>query len=145
MAPVLKNNHTAIQQFQQRLLSESNRVLVYEDQNLQQKAKSVVPIENLRRLARQACTSTCELELKDALLVELINWFKHDFFSWFDAGRCSLCDQNMIHNGMGNPTQEEIRFNAQRIELYSCPSCGTTDRFPRYNDPGINFFLNYLL
>lgn len=35
---------------------------------------------------------------------------------------------------MGQPTAEDLRWGASRVELYGCNLCGTVTRFPRYND-----------
>ena len=120
--------------FQQQLDIESKRVLVYERVDLQLKARACVPLDQLMQKAREQ--STCELELRDMLLVELLNWFKQDFFSWFNTAHCNACNVAMIHNGLENPTREDLFFGAERVESYKCAACGKTDRFPRYNDPG---------
>ena len=120
--------------FQQQLDIASKRVLVYERVDLQLKARSCVPLDQLMQKAREQ--STCELELRDMLLVELLNWFKQDFFSWFNTAHCNACNVAMIHNGLENPTREDLFFGAERVESYKCAACGKTDRFPRYNDPG---------
>ena len=35
---------------------------------------------------------------------------------------------------MGQPTAEDLRWGASRVELYKCDLCGIITRFPRYND-----------
>ena len=37
---------------------------------------------------------------------------------------------------MGSPSPDDLAFDAGRVELYRCPACHHTTRFPRYNDPG---------
>jgi len=36
---------------------------------------------------------------------------------------------------MANPTEDELRYGARRVEHYLCEGCGSFVRFPRYNDP----------
>uniref|UniRef100_A0A0D9WZ40 Transglutaminase-like domain-containing protein n=1 Tax=Leersia perrieri TaxID=77586 RepID=A0A0D9WZ40_9ORYZ len=36
---------------------------------------------------------------------------------------------------MGTPLPSEIKFGANRVEIYRCNYCSGTTRFPRYNDP----------
>nr|CAG4650162.1 EOG090X06HD [Sida crystallina] len=122
--------------FHQRLSTESKRVLIYENRQLQERAKSCIPLSALTIEARRECASDCPSEFKDSLLVRLLNWFKNNFFTWFDSAKCPRCEQQMAPNGVGTPTRDDLMYGAQTIELYRCQSCGGTERFPRYNDPG---------
>ena len=126
-------------EFLQRLTINSRHVLTYENIELQAKAKNCVPLPDLLSRVKRNCTSDESTDTKlfrDLLLLELLNWFKNDFFTWFDASHCVICDKPMQGIGPGVPSAEELSYGASRVELYKCSSCGATDRFPRYNDPG---------
>lgn len=126
-------------EFLQRLSSNSRHVFKYENAELQDKAKACVPLTDLLVRAQQNCSSDpkADTELfRDALLIELLSWFKNSYFSWFDAATCSTCNTDMQSVGLGVPSAEDVRYGANRVENYKCSSCGATDRFPRYNDPG---------
>ena len=125
--------------FRNRIGTESQRVLVYEDLQLQAKAKRCVPLSILTTKAQENYSSDPNIDLKDALLIELLEWFKQDFFTWFDAPSCSSCECDMTPSGMTPPSPEDIKFGAHRVELYRCQSCNSVERFPRYNDPGTQF------
>lgn len=125
-----------IQEFSQRLISTSRHVSVYENPSLQTKAKAIVPLSELLSRAKERCQLNETQHLRDALLVELLDWFKNDFFSWFDAASCRICEKPMDGKGNGVPTAEEVRHGAHRVELYQCAICQATERFPRYNNPG---------
>lgn len=130
------------EEFNQRLVINSRHVLVYENPALQAKAKASVPLNELLSKAKNQCHSTDSQVLRDALLIELLNWFKNEFFSWFDAAHCQVCNVSMQNRGNGVPTSEDVRYGANRVESYLCGTCGATDRFPRYNDPGNLFILH---
>ena len=127
--------------FRNRIATESQRVLIYEDTQLQAKAKLCIPLSTLVAKAEENCStnSNRDKDLKDALLIELLGWFKQDFFTWFDAPCCGSCQQNMTAIGMADPNPEDIKYEAFRVEKYRCRTCNTTDKFPRYNDPGSYF------
>eukprot|EP00891_Asterochloris_glomerata_P000523 jgi/Astpho2/523/e_gw1.00011.216.1_t len=77
---------------------------------------------------------------KDALANELLQWFKHCFFTWASQGsplpKCSRCGSDHTQaSGATQPNAEERADGAGRCELHQCHGCGYTTRFPRYNDP----------
>ncbi|RVE66659.1 hypothetical protein OJAV_G00109890 [Oryzias javanicus] len=97
------------------LQSNFQHVLQYESPELQQKARSVIPHQELAdaagrglKQAREADPG-CKLGAEDFLVLELLRWFKQDFFSWVD---CLL-----------------------RVENHFCQTCQLSTRFPRYNNP----------
>ena len=70
--------------------------------------------------------------------MELLYWFKNDFFTWCNKPKCSQChnDQdNMISIGTEISSEEEQRWLASRTEVYQCIECDLIARFPRYNSP----------
>ena len=70
-------------------------------------------------------------------LVHLLKWFKKDFFKWCNAPPCDTCGSgNCQPRGSGVPTEDERRWGAHRVEVYSCQQCSNNNvRFPRFNDP----------
>ncbi|KAK3866513.1 hypothetical protein Pcinc_027958 [Petrolisthes cinctipes] len=129
---------------QERLSSELQRVAVYESTGLQQKAREVMPVQRLHQLARDKMAAVnkdlqegaTELDFQDCVLMELLKWFKEEFFRWFDAPTCTQCQRKMTACGTQSPSQEDLIWAASRVELYSCKDCGTYDKFVRYNNPG---------
>ena len=63
-------------------------VLQYEDQLLQALALSVMPLDRLTKSAEDAAALSRTLReqpaqtAEDSLAQELLNWFKHEFFTW---------------------------------------------------------------
>ena len=117
---------------------------MYEDSSLQQKARFCMPLDQLRENARKQCgaynqtysTPPSEaIDMKDLLLLELLAWFKHDFFHWVDAPKCEGCGGATHGEGSAEPTHEELEWGAVRVENYQCDACGRHTRFPRYNHP----------
>lgn len=58
------------------------------------------------------------------------------FFHWMDKPMCTDCGIKTESNGLTQPTAEERKWEAGRVEAYKCPNCGREERFPRYNHPG---------
>ncbi|KAG6457177.1 hypothetical protein O3G_MSEX010152 [Manduca sexta] len=121
-----------------------NNMLVYEDEELQSLAREHIPLVTLQLMAldrmreQQKKIKTGEIKGHDlsfdiALLMELMGWFKHKYFSWVDQPPCEIC---------GGPTKyvksTSMKINDEtcRVEMYKCSRCpvGVT-RFPRHNSP----------
>jgi peptide-N4-(N-acetyl-beta-glucosaminyl)asparagine amidase len=122
----------------------------YYDPRVQEKVRSFVPWESMTRNASMKAMSlsstsrgkseTPFLDARDLFIVELVDWFKNSFFSWFnksicDNSYCPLRGVEMESIGSGQPNHEDLAYGASRIELYQCASCKKESRFPRYNHP----------
>ncbi|XP_061174009.1 peptide-N(4)-(N-acetyl-beta-glucosaminyl)asparagine amidase-like [Saccostrea echinata] len=124
---------------------ESNlvHVLLYEDPRLQQKARLVIPLETqkkeahdkLEAIKKEDSSALASIDFRDLMLLGLLSWFKNSFFTWVDAPKCDGCGGETSNVGMVEPTPEEIRWQANRVENYKCNQCQRFVRFPRYNHP----------
>jgi len=79
----------------------------YENTSAQQKALSVMPVESLKKNARNKFEATKVRDktvsddlLSDILLLEMKEWFKTDFFSWVDSPSCPSCNYPTQSGGM---------------------------------------------
>ncbi|XP_069770107.1 peptide-N(4)-(N-acetyl-beta-glucosaminyl)asparagine amidase [Narcine bancroftii] len=114
-------------------------VLMYEDTRLQQKALACIPIRELRERADEKLLSATKLDpgttvnLEDFLLLELLQWFKEDFFQWVDSLPCDKCGEVTESSGSLPPSSEDQRWGAERVENHFCHKCHISNRFPRYN------------
>ncbi|KAM4631215.1 peptide-N(4)-(N-acetyl-beta-glucosaminyl)asparagine amidase [Polymixia lowei] len=123
------------------LQSNFQHVMVYENLELQQKARNYVPHQELTSVAieklKQAreADPECKLEMEDFLVLELLSWFKRDFFSWVDCLPCSHCGGLTQTSGSLTPSADDLRWGAQRVESHYCQTCQISTRFPRYNNP----------
>lgn len=123
--------------FLSRLLETRKQVFSYEDLSLRTKARACVPFENLVMQAKSKCPEKADNKLfRDLFLIELLEWFKQDFFKWFSSAYCNSCNQPMVSNGYCTPNNEDLKYGAKTVESYTCKLCGAVERFPRYNDPG---------
>lgn len=122
-------------------------VAAYEDQRLQLKALQTMPVRQLQEEAAETLQQLKEvdsqtgdngksLDIKDCLVLSLLKWFKNSFFRWVDAPACSRCGGKTSFHGNDVPTPEDLRFEGNRVEQYTCDVCGEFTRFVRYNDPG---------
>uniref|UniRef100_A0A8C3G5Z2 Peptide-N(4)-(N-acetyl-beta-glucosaminyl)asparagine amidase n=1 Tax=Cyclopterus lumpus TaxID=8103 RepID=A0A8C3G5Z2_CYCLU len=123
------------------LQSNFQHVMLYENPELQQKARSHIPHQQLSYAAEHKLKEAkeadpeCKLGIEDFLVLELLRWFKQDFFSWVDCLPCSQC-KGPTHNALPlSATPDDIRWGAQRVENHYCQNCQLSTRFPRYNNP----------
>uniref|UniRef100_A0A7N6AQW3 Peptide-N(4)-(N-acetyl-beta-glucosaminyl)asparagine amidase n=1 Tax=Anabas testudineus TaxID=64144 RepID=A0A7N6AQW3_ANATE len=127
--------------FYMTLQSNFQHVMMYENPELQQKARRHIPHEQLTSAAQQKLKEAKEadpdgkLGIEDFLLLELLRWFKQDFFSWVDCLPCSHCGGLTQNASSLSPSTDDLRWGAQRVENHYCQSCQISTRFPRYNHP----------
>lgn len=124
------------------LQSNFEHVLVYEDPSLQQKALASIPLQQLKGKAQRKLAQATSLDKgahvneDDFLLLELLNWFKNDFFHWVNSLPCSRCGgQTEQKSDKLTPTDDDLRWNASRVENHYCNQCQFCNRFPRYSNP----------
>lgn len=72
-----------------------------------------------------------KLGIEDFLVLELLRWFKQDFFSWVDCLPCSHCGGLTQNASSLSPSTDDLRWGAQRVENHYCQSCQISTRFPR--------------
>eukprot|EP00927_Polykrikos_kofoidii_P059446 TRINITY_DN54599_c0_g1_i1.p1 TRINITY_DN54599_c0_g1~~TRINITY_DN54599_c0_g1_i1.p1 ORF type:complete len:688 (-),score=123.35 TRINITY_DN54599_c0_g1_i1:264-2261(-) len=123
---------------QSRLRKYVDQVRRYGDKDRQTLCRRSVPASMLR--SQQAAAEVVALaaaeEASRCHLLELLRWFKIEFFRWTDSPSCDACGQKTTKNeGMGEPCEEELRYGATRVEQWRCVGCDAVSRFPRYNDP----------
>lgn len=71
----------------------------------------------------------------DFIVMELLKWFKHDFFKWTNEPEDTPNQGEPRLISVEAPSPEEARDgNAGRTEIYQCQD-GSIIRYPRYNDP----------
>lgn len=69
--------------------------------------------------------------MEDLLLLELLYWFKFEFFTWVNSPPCNLCS-NECSFARVEPAKSP---GISRIEIHRCGNCGNEVEFPRYTDP----------
>ncbi|XP_047031504.1 peptide-N(4)-(N-acetyl-beta-glucosaminyl)asparagine amidase [Helicoverpa zea] len=120
-----------------------NEVLVYEDEELLEQARDQIPIVQLQlkaldrvrevqRLIKTGEIKTPDLPFDIALLMELLAWFKHQYFTWVDQPKCAGCGgKTTFRDNFTITTDGETT----KMEVYDCLACGVGAKFVRYNDP----------
>lgn len=118
-----------------RLQSTLERVRTYESKQMQEEALKRIPVELLHERAR--VNDSPMPAHQDELVMQLLHWFKREFFSWMNQPKCASCGcANTTAVRMEGPsTPEEFSGEAGRVEVYQCPQCSSLTRFPRYNNP----------
>eukprot|EP00963_Diacronema_lutheri_P011499 scaffold1401_cov330-Pavlova_lutheri.AAC.87 len=97
-------------------------------------ARQEIPLARLRTRAARMAKRGGALDEEEALLRQLLAWFKREFFAWIDRPRCDACQAPTNVLGIATPTAEEARRGASRTEAYVCVRCSKQVRFPRYTD-----------
>lgn len=124
--------------FLSRIQHSFHHTKQYSDAALQRAALEVIPVADLEKRANELKEKTAgAVSYRDALLLELLHWYKSDFFKWVNAPDCAHCasgNQKMVMKGGTAPTAEERAGAAGHTELYECSNCRGHTRFPRYND-----------
>jgi peptide-N4-(N-acetyl-beta-glucosaminyl)asparagine amidase len=100
----------------------------WEDEEIQKKVKSVV-LEELKKHDINPDNNN-----KDKFVIELLNWYKHKFFTWCNSPKCRECKKETTINGSDSPTEEEEKWACQHVEIHKCKNNHLT-RFARYNNP----------
>ncbi|GAB4817269.1 hypothetical protein N2152v2_004315 [Parachlorella kessleri] len=138
---MLRGSGSAQAQFQYQVQDSLSKVQAFEDEFTQAMALSMMPLDRLTGAAGEACELSRAmgeeppLAHEDALVLELLAWFKGEFFRWVNSPSCSWCGQQTQGQGTVKATAEEAADGAGRTELFRCTACGAQTRFPRYNSP----------
>lgn len=124
------------------LRSNIQHVLVYENLALQEKALACIPVQELKRRSQEKLSRARKLDKgtnvsdEDFLLLELLHWFKEEFFQWVNDILCSKCGGQTKSRGESLfPNDDEMKWGANRVEDHYCSACQFSNRFPRYNNP----------
>ena len=65
-------------------------------------------------------------------MLELLHWFKEEFFHWVNDIVCSKCGGQTKSRGESLlPSEEELKWGANRVEDHYCDACQLSSRFPR--------------
>ena len=128
--------------------------MAYENPEAQASARALIPIkklqenatdkfEKLKKEAMQKSTEISEDLKHDILVIEVLRWFKKDFFKWFDGYECDKCTSTGADGsikklkcqpcGYDQASPAESEDGAGTVEKYRCDTCQKIFRFPRYH------------
>lgn len=80
-------------------------------------------------------TEVHDLGYEDFVALEVLSYFKNDFFKWINKPKCPICHNdgdNVIGTGAKGPPSPNP-YEISRIETYRCTSCTQDIEFPRIN------------
>ncbi|KAK6457292.1 uncharacterized protein RJT20DRAFT_145103 [Scheffersomyces xylosifermentans] len=91
--------------------------------------------ENVEK--REKESTNADLQYDDFVVLELLHYFKNNFFKWVNKPECPTCGTDDEVTGTGtrafsgsyNPDQ------ITRVEVYKCTTCNSQIEFPRINNP----------
>ena len=147
--PVQMGVNNMEEKFLAKLKAEHQLCMSYENPKAQAEARDVVPITKLKKATKEkfeklkAAENTAEEVEDDIFVIELMTWFKNEFFKWFDGYECDSCTVKTPEGnikklkfkptGQDQANQIEASDGAGTVEKYSCDGCNKTLRFPRYH------------
>ncbi|XP_032773101.1 peptide-N(4)-(N-acetyl-beta-glucosaminyl)asparagine amidase isoform X2 [Rattus rattus] len=124
------------------LQSNIQHVQLYENPVLQEKALACIPVNELKRKSQEKLFRARKLDKgtkvsdEDFLLLELLHWFKEEFFHWVNNVVCSRCGgETRSRDEALPPNDDELKWGAKNVEDHYCDACQLSNRFPRYNNP----------
>lgn len=88
--------------------------------------------ENVDR--REKENSNHKLNYDDFVVLELLRYFKNDFFTWVNSPSCPCGSTEVLNKGAklpNGPNPDQISI----IEVYECKKCHRIVEFPRINNP----------
>ena len=94
---------------------------------MQAKARRIIPVEKLKDKAsekfkdyKNKTKEAQDEEEREFFLLELLDWYKNEFFQWVNEPDCGCCRTNkfMKYTSSGIPTENELIWGAGRIEVY---------------------------
>lgn len=100
---------------------------MYEQASLKEKALRLVPHEALKQQAKSKYDSyrlnnldQKPYDLSDFVLIEVLAWFKNDFFKWVNQPDCIYCQTNehMQFESNQPALESESIWMAHNVEVY---------------------------
>ena len=116
-------------QFTMQVQQSVRFAMQYYSPDAQAAARSVIPMDAIRSAAGGDSATD------KSVLMELLRWFKYEFFKWAGTIPCESCGKGTGNVGSMRPNGEEMRHGAGIVEAHKCGECQHVTRFPRYNDP----------
>jgi len=124
--PVVKSLHTL-----------SNCLARYDDPNALDKALDAIDLaniyENVERRERESTNPA--LSYDDFVVLELLRYFKHDFFKWVNSPSCQCGSSEVVNSGIKRPDPSNNPDEISIIEVYRCQKCNQYVEFARINNP----------
>ncbi|KAL1781162.1 peptide-N(4)-(N-acetyl-beta-glucosaminyl)asparagine amidase isoform X1 [Sigmodon hispidus] len=137
-APMVVGDSTILKVLQ----SNIQHVELYENPVLQEKALMCIPVNELKKKSQEKLSRARKLDKgtnvsdEDFLLLELLHWFKEEFFRWVNNILCSKCGgETRSRDEALLPNDDELKWGASNVEDHYCDACQLSNRFPRYNNP----------
>ncbi|KAK9379893.1 uncharacterized protein V2V93DRAFT_391964 [Kockiozyma suomiensis] len=121
--------------FIRQLQNLSHVPMIYEDVELLDYALEILPLQDLYAEAEDLYEKDKSWSTQDYLIRALLKWFRNSFFVWVNALKCTRCSSESNVVGSTQPTPDELRDGAHRVEIHECKSCQHRMRFPRYDHP----------
>ncbi|CAK7894189.1 peptide-N(4)-(N-acetyl-beta-glucosaminyl)asparagine amidase [[Candida] anglica] len=138
----LSNLSTRDKRFLQNIAGHTNVTYRYQDPNDIDIALETIDLERIyggveSREKKLKPIVNPDLAYEDYVVLELLDYFKNDFFKWVNKPKCHICSQdgdNIISTGVSAPPSHNPD-EVSRIENYRCTTCNVNVDFARLNSP----------
>ncbi|KAK9872461.1 hypothetical protein WA026_017929 [Henosepilachna vigintioctopunctata] len=118
----------------------------YNNATVKQNARKLIPVTKLeiniqnkvrsmQRLSKQGRFDDSLIVISDLLLIELLRWFKEEFFTWMNSPICKNCDRATTFSHYSSDINE--MRNADKVEVFICEGCWELVSFRRFHDLNI--------
>lgn len=91
-------------------------VIIFYNSN-QEAALKNIPLDKIYKLTYERLKNDNKIGFDEAITIELLNWFKNDFFEWVNEPKCDYCKNATHLLGNTQPTAEDMRWMGGRVEL----------------------------
>lgn len=109
----------------------------YQNPDALDKALDVIDLakiyENVERREQESTNPL--LNYDDFIVLELLRYFKHDFFLWLNSPSCRCGSSEVVQIGLKPPDPANNPDRISIIEIYQCKKCNQYVGFSRINNP----------
>lgn len=84
-----------------------------------------MPLDSLKSKCSEVANGEDEFAKEFALVIELMRWFKFDFFKWMNSPECEKCKCSSTFTGFSQRPEDLARAN--RVEVSPCSLANIID------------------
>ncbi|KAI5955395.1 PNG1 [Candida theae] len=124
-------------QMMKSIYTHLNCLESYENANSLDKALDAIDLAKIYESVdrREQEKTNTKLNYDDFVVLELLRYFKHDFFKWVNSPSCPCGSTDVSTVGVKRPDSANNPDQISIIEIHQCQKCHHQIEFPRINNP----------